>query len=116
MKLSVGLDVLRHADGYWYLSTPYSLFPEGHQAAWVEACRIRGALTKLDVNCYSPIAKTHAVQMFSEIGDLTHEAWIRPSGTFDQRSMFMICSKRFGRPQRASGPFDSRFDFALQLS
>jgi hypothetical protein len=24
---------------------------------------------KLGVNCYSPIAETHAVQMFSDVGD-----------------------------------------------
>ena len=76
MKLSVGLDLLCGVQGYWYLSTPYSLFPGGHQSAWVEACRLRGALMKLGVNCYSPIAETHAVQMFSDIGSVSHEAWM----------------------------------------
>jgi hypothetical protein len=38
---------------------------------WVEACHTRRGLTKLCVNCYSPIAETHAVQMLSDIGDVT---------------------------------------------
>jgi Domain of unknown function (DUF1937) len=93
MKLSVGLDVLRSADGYWYLSTPYSLYPEGHQAAWVAACRIRGALTKLGVNCYSPIAETHAVQMFSDICDVTHEAWMDDDRPKMRRAAGLICGR-----------------------
>jgi hypothetical protein len=93
MKLSVALDVLRDANGYWYLSTPYSLFPEGHQAAWVEACRIRGALTKLGVNCYSPIVETHAVQMFSDMGDVTHEAWMDDDRPKMRHAASLICAR-----------------------
>jgi hypothetical protein len=93
MKMSVELDVLRDADDYWYLSSPYSLFPQGHRAAWVEACRIRGALTKLGVNCYSPIAETHAVQMFSEMGDVTHEAWMHDDRPKMRRASGLICAR-----------------------
>jgi hypothetical protein len=56
---STVLNLLRSAPSYWYLATPYSNFPDGHDTAWEAACRIRGELMQYGVCCYSPIAETH---------------------------------------------------------
>jgi Domain of unknown function (DUF1937) len=78
---------------YWYLSTPYSLFPSGQQAAWVKACRLCGALMMLGVNCYSSIAETHAVLMFSDICYATHEVWMDDDRPKMLRAAGLICAR-----------------------
>jgi hypothetical protein len=45
------------------------------------------------VNCYSPIAETHAVQMFSDIGDITHEAWMADDRQKMRRAADLICAR-----------------------
>jgi hypothetical protein len=39
MKFDVDvLNLLRAAPSYWYLATPYSDYPDGHDAAWEGPC------------------------------------------------------------------------------
>lgn len=48
-------------DRPWYLATPYSNYPEGHDAAWKDACLVAGALLNAGVQVFSPIVHWHPI-------------------------------------------------------
>lgn len=56
MKLSP--EILPGGEGYWYLASPFTNYPAGHEAAWLEISRIRGELLQLGIFSYSPIAES----------------------------------------------------------
>lgn len=45
-------------EGYWYLASPFTKYPDGHEAAWLEISRIRGELLNMGIYSYSPIAES----------------------------------------------------------
>jgi hypothetical protein len=47
------------APGFWYLATPFTNYPLGHEQAWLDACRLRGELVRMGISAYSPIAETY---------------------------------------------------------
>lgn len=58
MKLSHEIAPMREGDSYWYLASPFSDYPEGHEQAWLDICRVRGALLGRGIYSYSPIAES----------------------------------------------------------
>lgn len=66
-----------------YLATPYSKFPDGIEAAFQAACLVDGALLKLGICAYSPIAHTHPIAQYGEIDPLDHNIWL----PFDEAMM-----------------------------
>lgn len=63
-------------EDYWYLASPYSKYPEGLEAAHRHVCIIRGALTRVPIPAYSPIAETHPVAIYSGMDPLDHKIWL----------------------------------------
>jgi hypothetical protein len=63
-------------EGYWYLGSPYSKYPDGLEAAFREICRIAGWCIENGVNVYSPIAHTHPIAIHSGMDPLSHEIWL----------------------------------------
>lgn len=49
--------------GYWYLATPYTKYPKGHQAAADDACKIAAALMKRGIIIFCPIAHSHSIAL-----------------------------------------------------
>ena len=72
----VNLDYLKDRDGYWYLASPYSKYPFGLEAAFIDISRYAGDLIRNDVIVYSPIAHTHPVAMNSGLDPLDHTIWL----------------------------------------
>lgn len=72
--------------GLVYLGTPYTKFPDGIEAAWVEACRLTARLMKAGVKVHSPIAATHGVAIHGGIEPLDHSIWL----PFDE-VMMAVC-------------------------
>lgn len=62
--------------GFWYLSTPYSKYPDGLEAAFHHACIIAGQLIAKKIVVYSPIAHTHPIAMAAGINPLNHSVWL----------------------------------------
>lgn len=58
MKLSRNIPPMRVGDGYWYLASPFSNYPDGHEQAWLDVCRVRGELLNHGIFSYSPIAES----------------------------------------------------------
>lgn len=47
----------------YYVATPYSSYPEGRDAAFLDACLATGGLVKRGFHVYSPIAHCHPIAM-----------------------------------------------------
>ena len=69
-----------------YLSTPYSKFPRGLDAAFIEACKLTAALIKTGIAVYSPIAMCHPVALHGGIDPHDQAFWL----DFDQ-AMLHAC-------------------------
>ncbi len=63
-------------EGFWYLGSPYSKYPDGTTAAFVAVCIATGWLIGQGVRVYSPIAHTHPVAMHAHMDPLDHEIWM----------------------------------------
>lgn len=70
------IDACRGGDGYWYLASPYSKYPDGIHAAFYEICRCSAWLVRQGVNIYSPIAHTHPIAVWGNIDPLDHAIWL----------------------------------------
>lgn len=46
---------------FWYLATPYALYPDGLQSAFEAACEQTALLTENHIPVYSPIVHNHAL-------------------------------------------------------
>lgn len=65
--------------GYWYLATPYALYPNGKQAAYEEARDQAAKLLLSGLPVYSPIVHNHPLSLLPEMhgkdGDFNF--WVR---------------------------------------
>ena len=61
---------------YWYLASPYSLYPDGLDAAHIEVCKAAGLLIKKKIPVYSPIAHGHMIAIAAKIDPKDHNIWI----------------------------------------
>ena len=59
-----------------YLATPYSKYPAGLEAAFVDASKLAGRLLQVGVRVYSPIAHTHPIALYAKIDPLNHSIWL----------------------------------------
>lgn len=63
-------------DGFWYLSSPYSLWPGGiDDASWTIA-RLAGRLLARGVTVFSPIVHSHNIARAANIDPWSHEFWM----------------------------------------
>lgn len=62
--------------GFWYVATPYSKYPTGIEAAFVDACRFMADLVRHGIPAYSPIAHTHPIAIHGGLDPLDHSMWL----------------------------------------
>jgi len=72
---------------FWYLASPYSKYPQGHQAAYAHVSRQAGLLLKAGVEVFSPIAHSHPIALYGEIDNLDGAYWL------DRQKPFMAAAK-----------------------
>jgi len=70
------LNDLKLDNGFWYLGSPYSKYPDGIEEAARRISEIAGALIRLGIPVYSPIAHTHPIAIASGMDPLDHEIWL----------------------------------------
>jgi len=68
------LDDLRGLD--IYLGTPYGKYPAGLEQAFIDACKLCGALMLGGLVVYSPIAHTHPIALHAGIDPVDHRIWL----------------------------------------
>jgi hypothetical protein len=92
-ELRVFADACREDSGYSYLATPYTLFEDGLEAAFVAACRLAGWLIKNGIPCHSPIAETHAVAIHSGLDPKDHGIWLAADEPLMDSAFGLIVAK-----------------------
>lgn len=63
-------------EGFWYVGTPYSRFPDGITTAFAAACKSTAALVRAGVPVFSPIAHSHPVALYGGLDPLDHAIWL----------------------------------------
>jgi hypothetical protein len=89
------LDRLRKPGGYWYVATPYSDYPEGLDAAYGMACRVTGALLRLGVVAFSPIAHGHGIPRELGLGT-SAAAWAKINDEMMHSSCGLVVVRMYG--------------------
>lgn len=78
------------AIGYWYLATPYTLYPGGLGLAFVKACEQEALLLKAGVSALSPIAHSHPVATWGGINPTDHAFWMQVCAPFMEMAKGLI--------------------------
>lgn len=91
----MSFDRLREFD-LLYLSTPYSKYEAGINAAFKEASRIAGRLAIAGVKVYCPIAASHAMSIYAGIDPKDHEFWMRFDEPFMNLSGAIVVARMKG--------------------
>jgi len=68
--------------GYWYLATPYTNFPGGHEVACRVACEQAALLMKAGVNVFCPIAHSHPIAVHGNMDKVDPDLWRRVDKPF----------------------------------
>lgn len=61
---------------FWYLGTPYSKYPQGIEAAFWFAVRMRGRLVQAGVPVFSPIIHSHPVAVQCGLDPFDRAIWL----------------------------------------
>jgi hypothetical protein len=80
---------------YWYLATPYTNYPDGHQAAFDKACSIAASLMKHGIPVFCPIAHSHPIAWHG-IDPIDAELWKKLDAPFVDSCMGIIVAKMRG--------------------
>jgi hypothetical protein len=62
-------------NGLWYVASPYSKYPKGIHAAFVEVSRFAALLLRAGVRTFVPIAHSHPIAIYGGIDPLIHAIW-----------------------------------------
>ena len=77
-------------DGYWYLATPYSKYPDGIEMAFRLACLSASELVREGIRVYCPIAHTHPIAMHGNMDPYDHGLWMSIDAPFMEASVGLL--------------------------
>jgi hypothetical protein len=63
--------------GYFYLASPYTLYPYGLDAAYELAVRASADLAGVGISALSPIMLSHLIAQFGGLDPRDHALWMR---------------------------------------
>ena len=69
-------DQLRAMGGFWYLASPYTNYPDGHEVACKLVCKAAEALMKRGARIFCPIAHCHTVASLTDLDPSDQEFWL----------------------------------------
>lgn len=87
--------------GYWYLATPYTNYPHGHDAAHEHACQIAGQFIRAGVNVFCPIAHSHHLAQIGGLDHMDGELWKRLDAPYLENARGVIVAMMDGWAQSA---------------
>jgi hypothetical protein len=62
--------------GFWYLESPYTLYPGGLDAAAVEALKIAGRLLRRSIRVFAPVPYFHIIAIEANLDPVNQEFWL----------------------------------------
>ena len=75
---------------YWFMSSPYSLYPDGLEAAFEVAARARGVLVQAGIKVFSPIVHCHPVARLCSLDPVDYKIWMPDNEPFMQTAFGLI--------------------------
>jgi hypothetical protein len=91
-----GIDLiptLRKVEPYCYIASPYSKYPDGIHAAFVEVCKVGALLISQGVRIYVPIAHTHPIAIHGNLSPQDHDVWLPADRPFMETSGALVVVK-----------------------
>ena len=76
MKISDLAAAIAGGAGFWYLATPYSKYPTGHEAAFKDASIVAAALLERNIHLFCPIAHSHPLAVYGKMDKVDHNLWL----------------------------------------
>ena len=70
------IERLKFVDGFVYVASPYSRYPDGIDEAFREASRVSAWLLRRGVKLFCPIAHSHPISNYGFIDPNNHEIWL----------------------------------------
>jgi len=81
-------------DLLWYLASPYSKYPEGMEAAFIEVSKQAAFLkNEAGIDTFVPIAHSHPVAKYGKMDAVDHDLWLAWDKKFIDRCDGMIVCK-----------------------
>lgn len=77
-------------DEFYYLATPYSKYPLGLNAAYIDACKQVAILIKVGIPIFCPIVHTHNIAIYGEIDPINLDIWLVVDYPFIQLAKGLI--------------------------
>lgn len=87
------LQQLAGVDGFWYVATPFTLHPRGHNAAYLDALIAEAWFRNRGFRAYVPIARTHGVSDHIGIPPEDHDFWMSVDTPFMDRAAGLVVVK-----------------------
>lgn len=83
---------------YWFLCTPFSLYPKGLESAYILACRTRALLIDAGVLVFSPICHSFGPAVHGSLDPLSHDIWLSAEAPFRHfaKGAIMLMSPGWG--------------------
>ena len=82
--------------GFFYVSTPYTLYAGGTMAAWLEACDVAAHIIRQGRSIYAPIVMTHPIAIHGGLDPLDHDLWLRVDEPMMRAADGLIVAKMDG--------------------
>ena len=89
------LDDLKHFE-LIYVGTPYTKYPAGIEAAFVDACKLMARLLKAGLRVYGPISHTHPIAIHGGIDPLDLGVWLPFDAAMMHKADAMIVAMMTG--------------------
>jgi hypothetical protein len=74
----------------YYLASPYSKYPNGMEAAFIDISKQGAFLAKNGIYTLGPITHSHPIALYGEINAVDHEFWLKWDFAFIDRLDGMI--------------------------
>ena len=75
---------------FWYLATPYSKYPHGHEAAATLSAMLAARLLEARIPVFSPIAHSHPISKHTAAHSTDHDFWMNVDAPFMELASGLI--------------------------
>ena len=81
---------------FYYLATPYSKYPRGTGAAYIEACQQAALLVQAKIPVFCPIAHSHGVAVLGGVPLDSYDIWLPADAPFMEAACGLIVCEMEG--------------------
>jgi hypothetical protein len=76
----------------YYLASPYTKYPAGHEQAFIDIAKQGALLAKAGIYTLGPIVHSHPIALYGQIDNVDHDFWLKWDFAFlDRVDGMIIC-------------------------